>query len=329
MNFFTFTCLLTLVFTAVSLTSRNFFAIAEMINQCNTTGLLALTIDDGPAQYTNVAIDALAAKKVKATFHFTTQYLADPNVQSLVQRVAAAGHLVGLRSESTWNLKSMDDETLKSEFTRVAEVMSGFCGYKPKLVRLPYNGYDARVQAAIEAAGFTITVHNIDSYDSTSGTADKVLNAFKLAISLRAKGTGAFIGLQHDAIQGSMTVIPDIIDYAISQGYKLVRLDECVGLGNSTVNATIPAPIPGVSTGNTDGGNTNNGGGNIVIPSISNNGGKDSGTGGGTTNTGNNGSGGTGTNNPPTNTSAAASIFNFTFIQALVAVFVVFALALY
>lgn len=287
-----------------------------VIDRCVDTGVLAITIDDGPAQFTSEAVDKLAGTGANVTFHFTTQYLTDPNVQFVIQKAAKAGHLIGLRSETTWDLKSMDTETIKSEFVRVSNVMAQFTGYAPKLVRLPYKSYDDRILAAIESAGFTVTTHNIDSYDVSAGSSSSVLNAYKLAISLKAAGTGSFISLQHDAIQGSMQALPDIVAFAKSKNYKLIRLDECVGLGNTTKNATEPVPVQGGGgpianpPGSPTGGSNGNGSGG-------NNGGKT----GTTTSTGGS------QTNPPT--SAAANDFNFSFIHSMVAVFIIFALALY
>jgi len=243
---------------------------AAIMTSCVSAGMFAMTFDDGPAQYTNQLLDTLAQKKVKVTFHFVTQYLADPNVLATVQRAASEGHYIGLRSETTWNLMTMSSEEITSEVKRTASVMAQFTNVVPKVIRLPYKGFDDRVRIAVEAAGMTITEQSMDSYDST-GTSDQIYNAFKIAISLYADGKGKFISIQHDGVQASVAAVPQIIDLIASKNYKLVTLDQCVGIssgggGDSTGigNGGSTGTGNGGSTGTGNGGSTgtNGSGGN-------------------------------------------------------------------
>jgi len=259
---------------------------AAVMNSCVSAGMFAMSFDDGPAAYTNQLLDILSEKQVKVTFHFVTQYLADPTVLSTIQRAASEGHYIGLRSETTWNLMTMSSDEITSEMKRTASVMSEFTGVVPKVIRLPYKGFDDRVRIAVEAAGLTITEQSMDSYDYT-GDAAKIYNAFKIAISLYADGKGKFISIQHDGVQGSVATTPQIIDLIKSKGYRLVKLDECVGASSG-----------GSSSGGGGGGSTNNSNGGS-----SNTGGSNSNGSGGNSNT----SGGTG-NNGTVKTSAGANI---------------------
>jgi peptidoglycan/xylan/chitin deacetylase (PgdA/CDA1 family) len=225
--------------------------------------MFAMTFDDGPATYTNQLLDILSEKQAKVTFHFVTQYLADPTVLSTIQRAASEGHYIGLRSETTWNLMTMSSEEITSEVKRTANVMAEFTGVVPKVIRLPYKGFDDRVRVAVEAAGLTITEQTMDSYDYT-GDAAKIYNAFKIAISLYADGKGKFISIQHDGVQGSVATTPQIIDLIKSKGYRLVKLDECVGAssgGNSSNTGGGGSTNNGGGSTNNGGGSTNNGGG--------------------------------------------------------------------
>jgi len=218
---------------ATLLLSFSSLAGAAVMNSCVSAGMFAMSFDDGPATYTNQLLDSLAAKNVKVTFHFVTQYLADPTVLATIQRAASEGHYIGLRSETTWNLMTMSSDEITSEVKRTAGVLAEFTNVTPKVIRLPYQGYDDRVRIAVEAAGLTITEQSMDSYDYT-GDAAKIYNAFKIAISLYADGKGKFISIQHDGVQGSVATTPQIIDLILSKGYRLVKLDECVGAASSS-----------------------------------------------------------------------------------------------
>lgn len=207
----------------------------KVVNQCSQRGMYALTWDDGPTQYTPQLLDTLEQKKVKATFHITTQYLTDPTIQSMIQRIASAGHLIGLRTEASVDLFKMTDPQIRAYVARQANVLSSFIGYFPKFIRLPYNGYDQRVLAAIESTGLIATSHNLETYDYNND-GGRTLTAVKLALSLVGKGQGSFISVQHDGVQQSVGIAGKVIDQVQASGYKMVKLDECLGLGDMTKN---------------------------------------------------------------------------------------------
>jgi peptidoglycan/xylan/chitin deacetylase (PgdA/CDA1 family) len=207
----------------------------EMVSKCQSAGMFAMTWDDGPAEYTGQLLDIASKKGVRFTFHLTTQFLTDPNVQSMVKKIAAAGHLIGIRTEPSWDLFAMTPDQIKSAIARSGNVMANFIGYYPRFLRVPYKGWNNDILAAIEATGLIVTQHNLETYDYT-GDADRIFNAFSLSMSLKSPGTGNFISVQRDSIANSVGVTAKIIDAIKANGYKLVTLDQCVGLGDMTKN---------------------------------------------------------------------------------------------
>jgi len=206
-----------------------------MRDRCVQQGMYAMTWDDGPAQYTGQLLDTLRARNVKATFHVTTQYLTDPNVQSMIQRIAREGHLIGLRAEASWNLMSMTDDQIKSGIVRQANVLANFIGYTPKFIRMAYKGYDDRVLRAVQSTGLIPTSHNLETYDYNNN-GDSILKAVQLNLSLTARGAGSFVSIQHDGVQQSVAVADREIKLIQDAGYKLVTLDTCLGLSDMTKN---------------------------------------------------------------------------------------------
>jgi peptidoglycan/xylan/chitin deacetylase (PgdA/CDA1 family) len=220
---------------------------ASVYNQCVNKGMFAMTWSDGPTLNIPALLTTLQAKNVKVSFHFVTKYLTDPNVQSIVQQTAAAGHLIGLRSETDWNLLTMSSADITSNIVRLAGVMAQFSGTKPTFIALPAGGYDSRVVAAVEAAGMIIVAPNLDSMDY-NGDATQILNAFSLAISLQADGQGNFISVQRDGVLASVQDAGAIIDLVKSHKYQFVMLDACVG------NVAPPAATTYVTTTSTAAG---------------------------------------------------------------------------
>lgn len=233
---------------------------AEVHSQCKKPGKFALTFDDGPAQFTGQLLKHLDEKKVHATFHLSTQNLTDPEVQSMVKRIHNAGHLIGTRTETNWNLAQISEDQLASAIARQSNVLSQFIGYYPVLIRLPYGKITGKVQSGLEKAGAVITTHNLESYDFTKDQ-NRIQSAFNLAMGLKSSGSASFISLQHDAVKASMDAVPGIIDSIKKNGYTLVKLDECLERGDLRKNKAAlkggkdTGPIPtldGVDAGSGD-----------------------------------------------------------------------------
>jgi hypothetical protein len=113
--------------------------------------------------------------------------------------------------------------------------MAEFLGYYPKFVRLPYKKYDDRILRAIESTGAIVTVHNLETYDYTGDT-NRILKAYQVSLNLAGKGAGSFISVQHDGVSASVSVVPQVIDLIRNLNYKVIKLDECLGLGDLTKN---------------------------------------------------------------------------------------------
>lgn len=225
--------MLTVKFLTIALVASSAQGLIQ--TRCTQRGMYAMTWDDGPAQYTEQLLNTLDSKNVKVTFHITTKYLTDPNIQSIIQRIAKAGHLIGLRTEADWDLFNMSDDQIRAGVARQANVLASFIGYTPGLIRLPYNKFDDRVVKAIESTGLVISSFNVETYDYT-GSHDRIVKSIQLSLSLTGKGAGSFISIQHDGVQQSVGATAKIIDLVKSYGYKFVKLDECLGLGDMTKN---------------------------------------------------------------------------------------------
>lgn len=129
----------------------------------------------------------------------------------------------------------MSDDQIKASISRQSQVMAEFLGYQPILIRLPYKKYDDRVLRAIESTGAVVTVHNLETYDYTGDT-NRILKAYQVSLNLAGRGAGSFISVQHDGVSASVSVVPQVIDLIRSLNYKVIKLDECLGLGDLTKN---------------------------------------------------------------------------------------------
>jgi peptidoglycan/xylan/chitin deacetylase (PgdA/CDA1 family) len=203
-------------------------ASAKLIYNCKSLGMFAMTWDGGPAQYTSQLLDTLQSKNVKATFHINTERLDDPDAESIIQRIVEAGHLIGLCLVDGKDLLQMDDEQIRASVVHQAMLLSTIVGYTPKFVRLPYKGFDKRVIRAIESLNFIVTAHSMGTYDPQKGS-ETLNNSTALSFAL-AKGYRGLISTQYDNIPRDVDIAGRIIGQAKAYGYRLVKLDECLGV---------------------------------------------------------------------------------------------------
>ena len=211
------------------------YAQAKIQTRCVQSGMYAMTWDDGPAEYTEQLLNVLSSNNVKATFHITTQHLTDPAFQDTIQRIVHSGHLIGLRTESNWNFLKMSDAQIRASIVRQANLLASYIGYTPKFIRLPHDRLNKRVLKAVESTGLIVTNFNLETYDQYNDST-RTYNAIELALSLTRKGAGSFVSIQHDGVKQSVGITSKVIDLVKSNGYKFVKLDECLGLGDMIQN---------------------------------------------------------------------------------------------
>lgn len=212
---------------------------SKVVSQCKQDGMYSLTWIDDPSEHTLQLLDLLEAKGVKATFHVTAQHIDDPSTQTIIRRIARAGHLIGLRSDPDVDLLKMEDAQISAYVARQATLLAPLIGYVPKLIYLPKEGTRRRTVAAIETTGLIVITPNLEThgYHDDGGRA---LYALKLALSWVQKGRGSFISALH-----SVGFAEQVIEQIRESGYRLVRLDECLGLEDMTRNSEpLEMPMP-------------------------------------------------------------------------------------
>lgn len=205
---------------------------AEIYTACHSDGMFALTFDQGPSPSTGRLLKSLSKHQAKATFHITTDYLQNPVIVAYLRKAASDGHLIGL-----WVKESVasDKSQLKSYLEHSAAQVKKHINYEPQFLRFPNPGPTADILAFVTQRGYIFTTYNLDSqdYSSTSESGEKHGTVFRTIKStldmIEPPALGSFIAVQSDLVDASVTQSDAIIDYVKKKGYKLVRLDECVG----------------------------------------------------------------------------------------------------
>lgn len=110
---------------------------------------VALTFDDGPkAGTTDVLLDGLAERQVKATFFLIGRQIEEN--RELVESMAAEGHQIG---NHTWNharLEGASAAVIAQEVEQTDQLLQSLLGPGEYWVRPPYGGVDDTVRSTVK-----------------------------------------------------------------------------------------------------------------------------------------------------------------------------------
>lgn len=202
--------------------------------ECQKEGQIAFTYDQGPSQYTGILLSSLAKAGVKATFHVIPDYLDNPVLSANLRRAANDGHLIGLFVKD-----SISESNIKAYLSNATAIMKQYINYAPQFLRFPSTGPSASMLKLVTGLGYRVTSYNLDSQD---------YNALSEVTEADGKGTvyrtvrgildqiipptlGSFVCVQRDLVQASVLQTPAILNYTKARGYKAVKLDACIGMG--------------------------------------------------------------------------------------------------
>ncbi|PEK51403.1 polysaccharide deacetylase family protein [Bacillus toyonensis] len=185
-----------------------------------TQKIAYLTFDDGPNKYTMQILNILKEKNGKATFFVIGGKV--PHYQKTMQRLIKDGHYIGLHSMShdVKRLYTGDPSTLITEMEQTQNIVQQVTKLNTHLVRVPYgsmpylkkNYRDALVSARYKMWDWTIDTYDWKSYDNPSAILERVRNQSDEQVE---------VILMHDS-SVTVQILPKVIDYLQSQGYKLL-----------------------------------------------------------------------------------------------------------
>ncbi|MBR3253040.1 polysaccharide deacetylase [Candidatus Saccharibacteria bacterium] len=203
-------------------------ALEEKIAQ--SAGVIYLTFDDGPGDYTAALLDVLKNRGVKATF-FVTGYGSD----EMIKREYEEGHTVGLH---TWSHKYdqvySSIEAYFDDLAKISDRVKNITGAESKIIRFPGGSsntistkYDHGIRimsiltTEVEKRGYQYFDWNISSGDAGgANTADAVYT--NVVTHLKP---GPNVVLQHDVKNFSVDAVDRIIEFGLSNNYVFLPLD--------------------------------------------------------------------------------------------------------
>jgi chitooligosaccharide deacetylase len=190
---------------------------------------IALTFDDGPAEWTPPILDILAVHRARATFFLLGAAVIGH--EAVVRRIVAEGHELGNHTYSHHDPETLADDDLHTELARAAASIAQAAEVAPALVRPPYCADAKRVARVATAGGFGRTIlRSVDPADWNEP------NGIAIASSVVAEAVPGAIVCLHDGIAPgnrglktrSQTVeaVALLVPALLEQGYQLVTVSE-------------------------------------------------------------------------------------------------------
>lgn len=204
-------------------------------------GVIYLTFDDGPGEYTNTLLDTLKKYDVKATFFVTGN-----GDDAVIKREFDEGHTVALHTMSHQYAHIYANlDNYFGDLTAVSDRVKNITGEESKILRFPGGSsnlvskrYDhgARIMSTlsqeVEARGYHYFDWNVDSDDAgRARSADVVYNN----VISRLKD-GANVVLQHDVKPYSVEAVGAIIEYGLSHNFIFDKITMDTPVVHHSVN---------------------------------------------------------------------------------------------
>ncbi|KAF4967902.1 hypothetical protein FZEAL_10461, partial [Fusarium zealandicum] len=222
------------------------------ITTCTTPGLIALTFDDGPLDYTNDMLDLLDEYDVKATFFVAGNnrgkgHIDDSSLPwtSILRRMHSAGHQIASHTWTHRNLNEVNSTIQRTEMIYNEMAFRNIFGWIPTYMRPPY--LECNVGSGcldlMGELGYHVVDVNLDTKDYENDSPALI----QLAKDRYSSGVSSdsdnnkYIVLAHDVHEQTVSNLTAyMIETAQDRGYRLVTVGECLGDPKANWYRTAP-----------------------------------------------------------------------------------------
>ncbi|KAH6580225.1 hypothetical protein BASA61_009781 [Batrachochytrium salamandrivorans] len=203
---------------------------------CIVSTHYATSFDDGPSNPTPNLLSELKKRNIKTTFFVVGSRVLDQ--PDILKQAFAEGHQIGIHTWSHSALTTITNEQIVAELLYTARIIKEVIGVTPRFMRPPYGDIDDRVRSVLKSLNMIAVLWSFDSGDS-AGSMNVVSDVNAHAQLMPKSGP---IALEHDLTEAQASQAPGAMDGIMAAGYKLVRLDEC--LGQAAYNEGLWAGLP-------------------------------------------------------------------------------------
>lgn len=178
-------------------------------------GMVALTFDDGPSQFTSDIVDTLKEHQVGGTF-----FLVGANVNKFpgqAEYIHENGYAIGNHSMTHINFAESAVAKQKKELQQSTAVIEAATGEKVTLFRPPFGHFNDSTEQLTDEFGQKMVIWNNDPKDWNNKSANQIINHIK-----STKVSGSII-LLHEK-QATVDALPEIISYLQGLDLEIVSL---------------------------------------------------------------------------------------------------------
>jgi peptidoglycan/xylan/chitin deacetylase (PgdA/CDA1 family) len=189
----------------------------------------ALTYDDGPAKQTGEILDALAKRKMKATFFWLSKN-APSFASTAIARAKQEGHGLANHSATHAQLTKVSSTQLDREIIGSTTALESIYGQKLRFFRLPYGAgrTDANIRSRIEKAGLVHVFWNVDTLDWQDRNPSTIYQRTMKQVNQQGRGVILF----HDIHSQTVTASARVMDDLKSLGSRVVTMQEALSVLN-------------------------------------------------------------------------------------------------
>ena len=196
------------------------------------SGVIYLTFDDGPSQYTGELLNILSKYNVKATFFVTN---INSNYSYYIKQAYEQGHSIALHTSShNYSQIYASTDAYFADLNLINETVKNMTGSYSTLLRFPggssntvsrkySSGIMSSLSRMVEERGFKYFDWNVSSGDADGRSHSSQDYANNIISQL---GSGSYyIVLQHDTNINSIRSVGSVIEYGLAHGYSFQTLD--------------------------------------------------------------------------------------------------------
>jgi peptidoglycan/xylan/chitin deacetylase (PgdA/CDA1 family) len=212
-----------------------------VLTTCTRPGLVALTFDDGPSEYTSELLDILEDTSTPATFFITGNSAGKGMISSsstpwppILRRMHSAGHQMASHTWTHENLELASDSLRQTQVVYNEMAFRNIFGFFPTYLRPPYAAcYNDGCLAFLDSLGYHVANFNLDTKDYLHDSPLEILTSkdtFSAALGGDSSPSkSSFVVLVHDTHEQTVrNLIRYMIDTLKTEGYKAVTLGECL-----------------------------------------------------------------------------------------------------
>ncbi|KAL3455968.1 hypothetical protein BJX64DRAFT_297111 [Aspergillus heterothallicus] len=217
----------TFVSSSLSLTPKRRDApLGQVITNCLEPNTIALTLDDGPSEYTDHILDLLRSYDARATFFVLGE--AAQEHPDILRRMQDEGHQIGSHTFDHASLPTLNHDGIVSEMTRVEDVLIPIIDEVPTYMRPPYFDISDEVLATMSDLGYKVITASIDTKDYEHDTEDGINASYDKFIAELDAG-GSIILLHDTHYWTGESLLEWMLNEISERGLTATTVGDCLG----------------------------------------------------------------------------------------------------